>query len=166
MARSKYGFSIFVVFLVLIHLVLHVGMGIGESAPDLMTAAVLLAARRMRAATAALLGLLLGILEDSLALVSFGASAVAFSFIALLGARSRDLFEGDSMLFVAVYLFLGKALRDAIHVLLTPAETGMLLTATPVAALYVMVAGLIALGVYRAITGERRAEADTAGADG
>lgn len=56
---------------------------------------------------------------------------------------------------MAVYLFLGKALRDAIHVLLTPAETGMLLTATPVAALYDMVAGLIALGVYRAITGER-----------
>lgn len=155
MARSKYGFSIFVAVLVLVHLVLHVGLGIGESAPDLMTIAVLLAARRMRATTAALLGLLLGVLEDSLALVAFGASAVAFSLIALLGARSRDLFEGDSLLFVAVYLFLGKVLRDAIHVVLTEAESGVLLTATPIAALYAMVAGLIALGVYRTISGER-----------
>ncbi len=155
MARSKYGFSIFVVILVLVHLMLHVGLGIGESAPDLMTVAVLLAARRMRATTAALLGLLLGVLEDSLALVSFGASAVAFSAIAVLGARSRDLFEGDSLLFVALYLFLGKALRDAIHVLLTEAESGMLLSSTPIAALYAMVAGIIGVGVYRAITGER-----------
>lgn len=155
MARSKYGFSIFVVILVLVHLMLHVGLGIGESAPDLMTVAVLLAARRMRATTAALLGLLLGVLEDALALVSFGASAVAFSAIAVLGARSRDLFEGDSLLFVALYLFLGKALRDAIHVLLTEAESGMLLSSTPIAALYAMVAGIIGVGVYRAITGER-----------
>jgi|SRR5690606_17403143 len=155
MARSKYGFSIFVVILVLVHLMLHVGLGIGESAPDLMTVAVLLAARRMRATTAALLGLLLGVLEDALALVSFGASAVAFSAIAVLGARSRDLFEGDSLLFVALYLFLGKALRDAIHVLLTEAESGMLLSSTPIAALYAMFAGIIGVGVYRAITGER-----------
>jgi len=155
MARSKYGFSIFVVILVLVHLVLHVGLGLGESAPDLMTVAVLLAARRMRATAAALLGLLLGVIEDSLALVSFGASAVAFSAIAVLGARSRDLFEGDSVLFMVVYLFLGKVLRDAIHVLLTEAESGMLLSSTPVAALYAMVAGIIGIGVYRAVTGER-----------
>ena len=152
MARSKSGFSIFVAVLILVHLLLHVGLGIGESAPDLMTVAVLLAARRMRATTAAILGLLLGVLEDSLALVSFGASAVAFSFVALVGARSRDLFEGDSLLFVAVYLFLGKVLRDAIHVLLTAAESDMLTSSTPLAALYATVAGLIALGVYRAIT--------------
>lgn len=155
MARSRYGFSIFIVVLVLVHLLLHVGLGIGESAPDLMTVAVLLAARRMPATTAALLGLLFGVLEDALALVSFGASAVAFSTIALVGARSRDLFEGDSLLFVAVYLFLGKVLRDAIHVALTAAGSGMLLASTPIAALYATVAGLIALGVYRAITGER-----------
>lgn len=154
MARSKSGFSIFVAVLILVHLLLHVGLGIGESAPDLMTVAVLLAARRMRATTAAILGLLLGVLEDSLALVSFGASAVAFSFIAVVGARSRDLFEGDSLLFVAVYLFLGKVLRDAIHVLLTAAESDMLMSSTPLAALYATVSGLIALGVYRAISGE------------
>ncbi len=154
MARSKSGFSIFVAVLILVHLLLHVGLGIGESAPDLMTVAVLLGARRMRATTAAILGLLLGVLEDSLALVSFGASAVAFSFIAVVGARSRDLFEGDSLLFVAVYLFLGKVLRDAIHVLLTAAESDMLMSSTPLAALYATVSGLIALGVYRAISGE------------
>ncbi|MHB1168237.1 MAG: rod shape-determining protein MreD [Longimicrobiales bacterium] len=154
MARSKSGFSIFVAVLILVHLLLHVGLGIGESAPDLMTVAVLLAARRMRATTAAILGLLLGVLEDSLALVSFGASAVAFSFIAVVGARSRDLFEGDSLLFVAVYLFLGKVLRDGIHVLLTAAESDMLMSSTPLAALYATVSGLIALGVYRAISGE------------
>lgn len=155
MARSKYAFGIFIAILAILHLALHVGAGLKESAPDLMTVAVLLAARRLRATTATLLGLLLGLIEDALALVSFGASAVALAVVAFLGVRSRDLFEGDSMLFVAAYVFLGKWLRDAIQVALSPAEWNTLLTGSPVAALYAAGAGLVALGIYRAVTGER-----------
>ncbi len=155
MARSKYAFGIFIAILAFLHLALHVGVGLEESAPDLMAVATLLAARRLRAVSATLLGLLLGLIEDALALVSFGASAVALAVVAFLGVRSRDLFEGDSMLFVAVYLFLGKWLRDVIQVALSAAEWNTLLIDSPIAALYAALAGLVALGVYRAVTGER-----------
>ncbi len=133
MARSKYAFGTFIAILAFLHLALHVGAGLEESAPDLMAVATLLAARRLRATSAALLGLLLGLIEDALALVAFGASSVALAAVAFFGVRSRDLFEGDSMLFVAAYLFLGKWLRDAIQVALSPAEWGTLLTGSPLA---------------------------------
>ncbi len=155
MARSTYAYWVFIGILVFLHFTLHVGFGLEEAAPDLIAVATLFGARRLRAPGAALLGLGLGILEDALSLLFFGASALALAVIAFLGARSRDLFEGDSLLFIALYLFLGKWLRDTIQVALTDAEWGLLLTGAPLAALYAAFAGLVALGVYRAVTGER-----------
>lgn len=155
MARPTYAFWVFIGILVFLHLALHVGFGLENGAPDLIAVATLFGARRLRGTGAALLGLGLGVLEDALALGAFGASAFALSIVAFLGARSRDLFEGDSLLFVAAYVFLGKVLRDAIYVAITQANWGTMLTSTPIAALYAAGAGLVALGVYRAVTGER-----------
>lgn len=155
MARSTYAYWVFIAILVFLHFALHVGFGLEGAAPDLLVVATLFGARRLRAPGAALVGLGLGLLEDALSVVAFGASALALSILGFLGARSRDLFEGDSLLFVAVYIFLGKWLRDAVHVALTDAERGTLLSSSPLAALYAAIAGLVALGVYRAVTGER-----------
>lgn len=155
MARTTYAFWVFIGILVFLHLALHVGLGLEAGAPDLIAVATLFGARRMRGPGAAALGLGLGILEDTLALGDFGASALALSTVAFLGARSRDLFEGDSLLFVAVYVFLGKLVRDAIYIAVTQAGWGTMFTSTPIAALYAAGAGLVALGIYRAVTGER-----------
>lgn len=152
--ETSYRFWVFIGILAFLHFALHVGFGLETEAPDLLAVATLFGSRRLRGAAAALLGLGLGLLEDALAITHFGASAVALAVVAFVGARSRDLFEGDSFLFIAVYLFLGKWLRDAVHVALTGQEWSILLSSSPVAALYAAAAGLVAIGIYRGVTGE------------
>lgn len=156
---SALGFWIFIFVLVVLHLVLRVAIGLGTVAPDLMTIAVLLAARRLKGSGAAALGLVLGILSDALVLTTFGALGLVNSIVGFLGARSRDLFEGDSLLFAVVYIFLGKWLHDALYFTFTQsaqsATWGSLLTAAPVTALYTAGAALVALMLYRATTGDR-----------
>lgn len=160
-SRSGTGapFWVFIAILVVLHLVVHVAIGLGTAAPDLLAIAVLLAARRMKGSGAAAVGLLLGLLNDALALTTFGATALVFAVIGFLGARSRDLFEGDSLLFVAVYIFLGKWLRDALFLVMTRSASGdpwgILVTSTPIAAIYAAITAMIAIMLYRAATGER-----------
>ena len=101
--------------LILLHLLLHVGLGVGRAAPDLLTLAVLTSAREMRVGTAAGFGLAMGLLEDALSALSFGANAITMSLIGAGGAETRDLFVGDSLLFLVSYFFLGKWLRDLVH---------------------------------------------------
>jgi rod shape-determining protein MreD len=157
--RSGVSFWVFIVVVVIAHLVLHVAIGLGATAPDLMTVAVLLSARRLSAAVGAGVGLIMGVLIDALSLTTFGASALIYSVIGLLGARSRDLFEGDSLIFVAGYIFIGKWLRDAAYLALTHSEHtepwSALLTSAPIAALYAALAAVVALTLYRAAMGER-----------
>ena len=151
------AFWIFILLLVVLHLGVHVAVGLrGGFAPDLLTVALLLGARRLSGSGAAALGLALGILNDALSLTAFGALAVTYAIVGFIGARSRDLFEGDSLLFVAAYVFLGKWLRDLIYMVLTrSAPWSDLWSSAPIAALYAAVAGVIALTLYRAATSDR-----------
>lgn len=163
MPARNWGFWAFITILAVLHFLLHLGLGLGAAAPDLLTVAVLLAARRVSGAGAAVVGLVLGLVQDSLSLVAFGADAVVLAVIGFLGARSRDYFVGDSLLFVAVYLFLGKWVHDVLYLLLysaLPSTTGadlrrVLLIDAPVAAVYAAIVGTLALLVYRATTKER-----------
>lgn len=97
------------------HFLLHVGFSWGRGAPDLLTLAVLLAAREVRAGPAAAVGLAMGLLEDALSVLSFGANTVAMTIVGIAGALSRDLFVGDSRFFLGAYLFLGKVARDLVR---------------------------------------------------
>src|SRR5262245_49256684 len=158
--RSSRPFWVFFTLLVLLHFLLHIGLGLGASAPDLLTVAVLLGARRLRGFWAATLGLLLGLLNDSFSIGSFGADAVALTVVGYLGAWSRDLFEGDSLLFVGGYLFIGKWLHDLIYwgFARDTARSGFFeqfLLRSPMAALYAAAAGMVALMIYRATTGDK-----------
>jgi len=162
MAGRSVSFMVFVAFLVFAHLVLHVALGYGAGAPDLMAVAVLLAARRLTPPHAALLGLALGLLADALALTSFGATAVALVAVGWAGARTRDLFEGGSYGFTLAYLFLGKWLADAIYLLVSPVARAAsvhaaLVTALPFYALITAATGVFALAAYRLSVGARYA---------
>jgi len=159
-ASRNRAFWVFIAIVVIAHFVLHLAIGAKENAPDLLTVAVLLSARRTRGSVAALIGFFLGILNDGLSPTAFGADAITLTIVGFLGARSRDLFEGESMLFVAGYLFLGKWLHDVIYFLLPKTEVRgelmqQLLIQAPLAALYAAGAGIFALLLYRASTGER-----------
>ena len=159
-AVRSWSFAVFIFLVVLAHFTIRLAIGAGPGMPDLLTVAALLAARRLSGAQAAALGLLLGVLDDALTVVAFGSAAVALSVVCFLGARSRELFEGDSVLFLTVYLFVGKWLRDALVYLLSPATRTAdtvpeLFIGMPLSALAAAVAGVVAIVVYRAATGER-----------
>jgi len=156
----NWPFWMLVGLLVVGHFMLHLAAGLGATAPDLLTPAVLLAARRTRGAVAAGIGLGLGLLQDSLSVDSFGAEAVTLTILAYLGSRSRDLFVGDSAVFLLVYLFLGKWLHDVIFYLLSglPGQDETLiwlLVFAPLAAVYAALAGVVAMAAYRSVSGER-----------
>jgi rod shape-determining protein MreD len=101
--------------LVVLHFLLHVGFSLQATAPDLLTLALLLAVRETGMGSGGILGFFLGLCEDAFSLLAFGASTLAMTVIGVLGARTRDLFVGDSRLFFFVYLTLGKLLKETIY---------------------------------------------------
>jgi rod shape-determining protein MreD len=162
MTGSRLVLGLFLVVLALLHLLLQIGFGLGTGAPDLLVVALLLGARRMAAPAAAALGLVLGVVYDAVALLAFGSGAVVLTILGYLGARTRELFVGESLAFSAVYLFLGKWLHVLLLALMLRYGRGaavewtpLLLVEAPLAALYTAVAGVVALAVYRGGTGQK-----------
>ena len=106
-------------FLLLAHFLLRpwlTGLPVG---PDLLLGGLLLAALRVQAGTAAILGFVLGPLEAAMELGQPGAYALVLTLTGYLAARSRDILFADAAIFVAVYLFVGTWL----------ARTGLILLA-------------------------------------
>ena len=151
---ARWGFWVFIAVLVVLHFVLRIGLGFAALAPDLLIVALLLSAREMRAGFAAGLGLLLGVLDGAVIPFNLGASALVLTILGFAGGRSRELFAGDSFVFLALYLFAGKWLYDTLLYLVTgdlfrPGASYLLLV-SPLTALYAAAAGLVALAAYRA----------------
>lgn len=86
-------------------------------APDLLIGGLLLAALRVQAGTAAILGFLLGPLEAAMELGQPGTYALVLTLTGYLAARSRDILFADAAIFVAVYLFFGTWLARAALIL-------------------------------------------------
>ena len=138
------------VLLVVFHFFLRLGLGLGSVAPDLLTLGVLVAARELRTASAAAVGVFLGVLEDSFSILAFGGSTVALAVIGVVGSRTRDLFVGDSLVFLVSYLMLGKWSRDLLQWWVVgegvrePFVETILIQA-PISAIYLGAVGLIAV---------------------
>lgn len=113
--RGSTGVRVVVAALAVLHFLLHVGLGLGPWIPDLLTIAVLVGARESHVGVGAGIGFVLGLLADAFSLLSFGANTVALTLVGLLGARSRDFFLGDSLLFLVSYLAVGTWLRNVLH---------------------------------------------------
>ncbi len=138
--------------LVVLHFILHVGLGIGAAAPDLLTVALLIVAREVNMGAGAGVGLGFGLLEDAFSALAFGANAMAMTVVGALGTRTRDLFVGDSILFLPTYFFVGKAGKDLVYWLSAgdavrePFAQAMLIE-SPIAAVYAALIGtLVAMG--------------------
>lgn len=160
MAAGGWPFWLFIAVLILLHFVLHLGLGLGPTGPDLLVPAVLLGARRLSAGRAAVLGFAAGMLQDSFALVGFAVSAILLTVLAFLGARTRDLFFGDSLLFIGLYLFAGTWVFHAAWFLVAGRGAGAdpvyeIFVQAPLAALFSAAAGVIALLLYRVVVGDR-----------
>lgn len=160
MSRS-WAYALLVALLVAAHFLLRVSLGFGEAAPDLLTVALLLAARRIRPSLAGGLGLVFGVLRDSLGVGSFGADALAMTVVGWLGARSRDWFEGGTPSFVGVYLALGvwahHLLRAVLGGVPVDGSAARALLVSPVlGAAYAALAGAAAFMAYTAFVGNSR----------
>jgi rod shape-determining protein MreD len=79
-----------------------------RAAPDFLIIALLLASVRVRPGVAAVLGFMLGLASDSLALGSFGAGALAMALIGFSWSRLKAVFFADHVLLNGFFLFLGK----------------------------------------------------------
>lgn len=101
--------------LFVLHFVLHVGFSYGRGAPDFLTLAILLLARELPVGRAGAVGLLFGLCEDALSVLAFGANSIALTVVAIGGAITRDLFVGDSRMFLISYVLIGKLVRDLSH---------------------------------------------------
>lgn len=95
-------------------------------APDLLSGGLLLAALRLRAGHAAMLGFVLGVLDAAMALENPGVVGLVLLTIAFAAARSRDLLFADARFFVVVYLLVGTWLARVALALLGSASPGIL----------------------------------------
>ena len=107
--------------LLLIHFLFRPTLVGFAPAPDLLVGGVLLAALRLRAGHAAILGFVLGVLDAAMALGNPGTYGLVLLTVAFVAARSRDLLFADARFFVAVYLFAGTwVTRTSLSLLGTP----------------------------------------------
>ncbi len=139
-------------FLILLHFALHVSLDLGESAPDLLAVALLLSARRLDIGRGAGLGFFLGLLDDAFSVLAFGANTFALTLVGMGGARTRDIFVGDSLLFLASYLVLGKWTRDLLHWVavgegLRESFVDTMLIQSPISAAYAGLIGLVVIAI-------------------
>ena len=139
-------------FLVLLHFGLHLSLGLGEGAPDLLLVALLIAARELDIGRGAGLGFFLGMLDDAFSVLAFGANTFALTLVGMGGARTRDLFVGDSLLFLTSYLMLGKWVRDFLHWVavgegLRESFVETMLIQSPISAAYAGLIGLVVIAI-------------------
>ena len=136
----------------MLHFGLHLSLGLGQSAPDLLIVALLIAAREVRVGAGAGFGLLLGLMDDAFSVLAFGANTFALTLVGAAGAKTRDLFVGDSLVFMVSYLIAGKWCRDLLHWIAVgesvraPFVETMLIS-SPLAAVYAALMGLVVVSV-------------------
>ncbi|MBI1809642.1 MAG: rod shape-determining protein MreD [Gemmatimonadetes bacterium] len=129
---------------------------------DFLMIALLLVAVRARPGVAAIAGLVLGLVSDSLTPVAFGAGALAMSVVGFGASWLKAAFFADNVALNGMFVFLGKWAFD---LLFLAGEhrlqgTDFLLQAmlwSPLAAAATAVVGLIVLLAVRPVLGAPRA---------
>jgi rod shape-determining protein MreD len=151
LARTLIAF----VVLVLLHFTLRPLLG-WRVGPDFLVIALLLVAIRVRPGTAAVLGLLMGIVADSIELHAFGAGALAMCCVGFAASWLKAVFFADDMFLNAFFFFSGKWAFDIIFLLAERRVGGgellrELLVWSPITAVVTALWGLLTLLILRPI---------------
>jgi rod shape-determining protein MreD len=149
MARAVATFLI----LVLLHYTLRPLLG-WRAPMDFLLLALLLSAIRVRPAAAAVIGLILGIVSDSLTPESLGAGAVAMTVVGYLASWLKAVFFADNLALNAFFFFLGKWIFDVIYFSVEQRLGGIeliqqLLLWSPLSAAATAIAGILLLLIMR-----------------
>jgi rod shape-determining protein MreD len=110
MARAVATF----VILVLLHYTLRPLLG-WRAPMDFLILALLLASIRVRPGVAALIGLVLGLVADSLTPDALGAGALAMTIVGYLASWLKAVFFAENLALNAFFFFLGKWVFDVIY---------------------------------------------------
>jgi rod shape-determining protein MreD len=141
------------VLLLALHFYVRPRVWDGRAAPDFLALGLILFAIRTRPGVAAIVGLLVGFLADTLTPARFGANALAHTVLAYTAAWGRAVFFPDNLLVNAGLFATGIWVRNVLVMLLsaTPmAQLGpVLLVWAPLQALSTAVAGVILVFVLR-----------------
>jgi len=129
---------------------------------DFLLIALLLGAVRMRPGVAAVYGLALGLVADSLALGGFGASALAMTLVGFAASWLKAVFFADNLALNGFFLFLGKWFFDVIFFLVERRVHGgellmQLFVWSALSAAVTALAGVLAMMVLRPLLETRTA---------
>ena len=143
------------VVLVFLHYTLRPLLAWRASA-DFLIIALLVASVRVRPGVAAILGFLLGLASDSLALGAFGAGALAMTLIGFSWSRLKAVFFADHVLLNGFFLFLGKWAFEIVMNLVERRMHGaelvmQILVWSSLSAAVTAVAGVLALMLLRPV---------------
>jgi rod shape-determining protein MreD len=128
---------------------------LGWRAPiDFLIIALLFGAVRMRPGHAALYGLLLGLVGDSLSAGGIGASALGMTVVGFAAARLKAVFFADNLVLNTFFIFLGKWSFDLIVTLAMRSHPAgdlvmQLLVWSPLSAAVTAAAGAVSLVLLR-----------------
>ena len=141
------------VILVLLHYTLRPLLA-WRAGPDFLILALLLVAVRVRPGIAAIVGLGLGLMADSLVLSAFGSSALAMCAIGFGAAWLKAVFFADNLVLNGMFFFVGKLTFDIVY-LFTERRLGgtelitEILVWSPLRAAVTAVMGLLMLALLR-----------------
>ena len=109
--------------LVLLHFTLRPLIG-WRAGPDFLLIALLLASVRVRPGAAAVIGFVLGLATDSMALTAFGSAAIAMATIGFVAAWLKAVFFADNLVLNGVMILLGTWAVHAIRLLVQQSHHG------------------------------------------
>jgi rod shape-determining protein MreD len=148
------------VLLVVLHYTLRPVLG-WRAPVDFLVIALLLVAVRARPGVAAMAGLGLGLLSDSMNPASFGAGALAMTVVGFAASWLKAAFFADNLALNGIFVFLGKWLFDLIFLVAEHRLQGadLLIQAmlwSPLSAAVTAAAGLVVLLAVRPVLGSPR----------
>ena len=143
------------IILVVLHYTLRPLLG-WRAGPDFLVIATLLVAIRVRPGAAAVIGLAVGLVADSVDIHVFGAGALAMTAIGFTASWLKAVFFADDVLLNALFFFLGKWAFDIIYVLAgARGDVGQmaiqLFVWSPLTAAVTAIFGLVTLLILRPI---------------
>jgi rod shape-determining protein MreD len=123
--------------------------------PDFLLIGLMLFAMRSGAGAGALVGFLVGLIEDTLTPSRFGAATLAHTLVGYLASWGRAVFFADNMLVNGAFVAVGLWLRDLIVLVASGTDHKQLLTQltfySPVQALTTAAFALVVLVTFRAV---------------